>query len=172
MDEDTQSGAGDSSNDLRPFKRRKFYRKRTEAGGVNSDIEPVLPTAQSNQPHLTVGNTPKSADVDAQPVSVPSSVGEILRQRKALQRRRGGIEFKKTGNALTNEISDPCSGSPSLESDKGIKKPISVVDRFAPQTGQVANVDQHMYVMPKCKTPLSRFKYLHIKDHLYRVRNG
>ena len=140
----------ESSSDLfRPSKRRRFYRKRTDAE------DEVLPTVSSPPPppesmtvdelishHARLTDTPdQKADEEV------SSVADILRHRKAALRRKGGIEFNNThtSTSATPQTSD------ALEV-KGDDTPADiklVIDRFAPQTGQVsATTDKHMYAFP------------------------
>ena len=72
------------------------------------------------------------------------SAAQILRQLKAVPKRRGGIEFTiPTVNARTD--SPEPEDSDHLKDKDAITQDIkTVVDRFAPQTGQVADVDKHM----------------------------
>ena len=76
------------------------------------------------------------------------SVAEILRLRKTLQRRKGGIEFTNTALPLSSSPSVPHMSTALVErEDDGISPDIqSVISRFAPQTGQVSEeTDKHMY---------------------------
>ena len=79
--------------------------------------------------------------------NAPLSVAELLRQRKALQRRRGGIGFANTGTTTSTSL-PPQIETPKSEVQDSPSKFVTVADRFAPQTGQVADVDQHMYAEP------------------------
>ena len=77
----------------------------------------------------------------------PLSVAEILRQRKAALRRKGGIEFSNTSSyaSTTAQTSDSL-----INNEDATPADIrSVIERFAPQTGQVSDVaDKHMYAFP------------------------
>lgn len=143
---------------LRAAKRRKFYRKRSDAGdneasdaasqpGIPSIASPELQTVDE----LISQNGGMSAtDYRAIEEDGPFSVAQILRQRKAGQRRRGGIEFSN----LTTSSSAPATPLHSdalVEREDEIPEDIkTVVSRFAPQTGQVSESvnDKHMYVFP------------------------
>ena len=74
----------------------------------------------------------------------PLSVAEILRQRKAAVRRKGGIEFTSSHTPVSTapQISDALV----VKEDDIPAEIKSVIERFAPQTGQVSDVaDKHMY---------------------------
>ena len=75
------------------------------------------------------------------------SITDILRQRKAAQRRKGGIEFT---NLNTSNTTTPQPSDALIEKDDDIPADIkSVIERFAPQTGQITETtDKHMYVPP------------------------
>lgn len=74
----------------------------------------------------------------------PLSVAEILRHRKAALRRKGGIEFT---NSLSSISTTPqTSDALAVKEDDTLADIRSVIERFAPQTGQVSDVaDKHMY---------------------------
>ena len=72
----------------------------------------------------------------------------VLRQRK-VQRRRCGIEFTNFPVTTSrNDLHTLLSNNMSREKDDVVADIEAVVNRFAPQTGQVADVDKHMYVKP------------------------
>ena len=130
---------------FRPAKRRKFYRKRVDIdeGGDNPSLAPAGPTALTEL--LTVeeliAQNGQPSTSEAQVEEEPNlSVAEILRLRKAAQRRKGGIDFSNTSAITTIP---PASDALAIKEDP-IEQLKTVVDRFAPQTGQVADVDKHM----------------------------
>lgn len=135
---------------FRPSKRRKFYRKRTETDDVE-EVTPFSPPAQSASP-ASAPVVPMSDPENAAPSPVhfndePSlSIAEILRQRKAAQRKRGGVEF--TSSAHSSSASPHLSNSIAIkgETEDGTSADIkTVISRFAPQTGQVSGeTDKHM----------------------------
>ncbi|KAI9770989.1 MAG: hypothetical protein M1840_002693 [Geoglossum simile] len=122
---------------FRPLKRRKFYRKRTDGDevGAGGDWEsPVETTALPPTEPLEENRneTDGSAELD---------IAEVLRLRK-LRYRRNGIEFTVARPPGSG------SGTPQPDADEDaemtpeeVKK---VANRFAPQTGQVMDVNKHM----------------------------
>lgn len=133
----------------RPFKRRKFYRKREEDELRLSDDEAKVEEAPDNLHALTIDELISNhgsiqspgADQDQR---LPLSAADLVCRRK-MQRRRLGIEFNNSG-------SDRASSAPiesnavALQEDGPELKTLN--DRFTAQTGQVADVDKHMYVRP------------------------
>lgn len=138
----------------RPFKRRKFYRKRADSPSdeAGSTASPII-HASIPLPDIVadpLAQALKLSDVE-QDMSGENShftVAEILRRRKA-QRRRGGIGFTNIATITESGVDGPRPGGDVLENEDNFGKILSVVDRFAPQTGQVADVDKHMYAAPK-----------------------
>ena len=132
---------------VRPSKRRKFYRKRLES----DDPKDVTPTDQEEAPLVTAlaldelvdikGNIP---DTNLSDQDASFSVTDILRQRKAAQRRRGGIEFTNAPTTTQGELATSQSSRAFVAKDTAAAELEAVVNRFAPQTGQVADVDKHM----------------------------
>lgn len=134
---------------LRPFKRRKCYRKRAEIEGLASGVDIKSESNEEETKSLTLDelithhgldqNMTVEEDEDSQ-----FSAAQILRQLKALQKRRGGIEFTiPIVNARTDSPEPEDSGQ-LKDKDETTQDIKTVVDRFAPQTGQVADVDKHM----------------------------
>lgn len=144
-----------SSQTSRPSKRRKFYRKRTDAEDEGSPTlsSPPLPPPPppesmtvdeliSHHGHLTEIQDQKTDEE-------PLSVAEILRQRKNALRRKGGIEFT---NSHTSASTTPQTRDALVLKEDDTPVDIKlVIERFAPQTGQVSDVaDKHMYAPPLC----------------------
>ncbi|KAL8782754.1 MAG: hypothetical protein Q9213_005132 [Squamulea squamosa] len=138
----------------RPFKRRKFYRKR--AGSSHSD-QAALPETQNTSdiiPRLLPMNKTSAKSPDNpcltldEDDSTPLPVAEILRQRRITQRKRAGIEFTNVTTVPDSSLIEAITGDGILDKDDTLDKILTVVDRFAPQTGQVADVDKHMYATP------------------------
>lgn len=151
-----QAMDGPSDHGLfKALKRKRHYRRRSDeadtaspqtklvaAGGTDGQETSDKPApdseAEITSPHLdhVQGNEDE-----------PSSVAEILRRRQRLRNRRGGIEFAngmidpivKTGTPVDEDDSD--AGDEPNEASEEIP---AIVNRFAPQTGQVADVNQHM----------------------------
>ncbi|MCJ1406056.1 hypothetical protein MMC19_000121 [Ptychographa xylographoides] len=129
---------------LHPSKRRRIYRKRVnEEVDLNDNSsapqEFSLPTAPLTLDELVIT---KGALSEEQP---DLSVAEILRQRKATQRRRVGIEFSNTTTASKNTSIDPQLPQSLISNEDTIADMEAVINRFTPQTGQVVDVDnKHM----------------------------
>lgn len=149
-----------STDFSRPAKRRKFYRKRTdnednEAPDAPASLSVPIPAPQTvdelihQNGHNAKGPTPSEGEA-------PLSVADLIRQRKAIQRRRGGIEF--TNLDLTTSTRDiPHPKDVPIEKDDTPADIKSVIGRFAPQTGQVSEAtDKHMYVCPSLPTITAR----------------
>ncbi len=136
-----------------PFKKRKIYRRRPQSEEEEDDgIHVALPPTANALEIVTldelISQSSHDADARAYNAQEPSlSVAEILRQRKAIQRRKGGIEFRAFDTASKSDQSGSQGISSLLDKDDAMDKIVTVVDRFAPQTGQVADVDQHMYAI-------------------------
>lgn len=74
----------------------------------------------------------------------PLSIAEILRQRKAALRRKGGIEFTKSH--ASTPTAPQRSDALALKEDDTPADIKLVIERFAPQTGQVSDVaDKHIF---------------------------
>ena len=134
-----------------PFKKRKFYRRRTghddevPVETVNSNSAASAPlTEPMSLDQMIVAESRSSIPQKQDDIDAPLSVAELLRQRKALQRRKGGIGFANTDDIRNTETADPQKNSTGTDQGKVLSKLVTVIDRFAPQTGQVADVDQHM----------------------------
>lgn len=123
----------------RPSKRRKYYRKRGE-----EELPTVEDDTKMEAGALTIdelisfhGSLHSSHESQGQPL--PLSAAEIISHRK-VQRRRLGIEFNTSNTVRT--ILAPESSSVTKKDDTPEIK--TLIDRFTPQTGQVADVDKHM----------------------------
>lgn len=146
MDDDVADSNTLIDESFRPFKRRKFIRKRV---GSSSDAEEDANTKGRDDTERPV---PPSVDGKEQTdVETHLSVVELLRRRRAAQKRRAGIEFSNAtpvGESSSSSLILPKAGDDILDNDESLDKILTVVDRFAPQTGQVADVDKHMYAKP------------------------
>lgn len=136
-----------------PFKKRKVYRRRPQSEDEQDNGIHISPPTATTPESVNANDlfSQSSRDADAKvhhEQETPLSVAEILRQRKSVHRRRGGIEYRTVDTASKSEASGTQATSSLLDKDDTLDKITTVVDRFAPQTGQVADVDQHMYAMP------------------------
>ena len=129
-----------------PSKRRKFYRKRRdEELLVNEDEAQAEADVTDNVHSLTIDELVSKRgslhDPDAEhDQKLPLSAAELICRRKA-HRRRLGIEFNNSNSDRTSSA-PPEISTVALQDDVLEIKTIN--DRFAPQTGQVADVDKHM----------------------------
>jgi len=151
MSDELHTAEVPSDLNFRPAKRRKFYRKRvdTDDDGDYSSLAPneTPPSVEL----LTIeeliaqtGDSPAAED-QTQEEEGRLSVAEILRQCKTAQRRRGrGIDFSNTNNATIPSATALLISDALVVQEDPIEQLKTVVDRFAPQTGQVADVDKHM----------------------------
>lgn len=145
---------------FRPSKRQRFYRKRTDKGGeddacVTTDGAAISPEPMTVDDLISrnkdVGQGEGQQEDDGNDDQIPLSFAEVLRQRKASQRRRGGIEFTNLHSSNSAPHQSQPSGAPVLK-EEDIPSDIKlVVERFAPQTGQGRvsdTADKHMYGTP------------------------
>ncbi|KAL8757291.1 MAG: hypothetical protein Q9199_002317 [Rusavskia elegans] len=134
----------------RPFKRRRFYRKRADSSQSDQAALAETPGSSNSTPNLpSIDHTParppthplETIDDDDQS---SLSVADILRRRRATQRKRAGIEFTNATAVQESSAVEAIAGDGLLDKEASLDKILTVVDRFAPQTGQVADVDKHM----------------------------
>lgn len=159
MRSDMQAPDNNPSRDsFRPAKRRRFYRKRndtnddepSDASALPAVAVPELQTVDellSQNGHTAKPPTPSVED--------PLSVADLIRQRKAIQRRRGGIEFTNMNSgSSTSDLPEPSGTLVEKDDSADIR---SVIGRFAPQTGQVSETtDKHMYGCPSLLLVVAR----------------
>lgn len=149
MELPTQVDTAPSDISLPSFKRPKYYRKRAEietpAPGddakfdLNEEEAKTLTLDELIIHHGLDSNMTVERDEYSQ-----FSAAQIIRQLKAVPKRRGGIEFTiPTVNDRTDSPEPEDSGH-LKDKDATAQDIKTVVDRFAPQTGQVADVDKHM----------------------------
>lgn len=131
MDVDTT----ENSSLFRPAKRRRFQRRRnpTEDGDLH---------AEAASPDTSAGED------GSHPLDEPA-FSEILRHRRANKNRRQGIEFSTTRpTTATNATMSPSLATKEPPVD-GLK---AISDRFIGHTGQVVDVDKHMFVLLSAST--------------------
>jgi len=127
---------------FRPAKRRKFKRIRL----VDEDEE-----ATSDE---SAGDVMTSTDPDARggPVQGDSSVAETLKLRR-IKPRRHGIEFSGTRPNPSNEGAGDLALTVAQHQDNRLK---AISDRFVSHSGQMIDVDKHMFVSPGFQSTNSR----------------
>lgn len=143
--EQPSQGENNSSDLFRPSKRRKFYRKRTDVEDEGSPIPSSPPPPPSMTVDELISHHAHLTDTQhLKPDEESLSVAEILRQRKAALRRKAGIEF--TNSQPSTSTTPQTSDALVVKEDDTLADIRAVVERFAPQTGQVSDVaDKHMY---------------------------
>ena len=139
----------DPDQDLfRSTKRRKFYRKRTDPEDESLPSPSSSPPPQPMTVDELISHHAQVTHIQDQGSNedIPSFAG-ILRQRKAALRRKGGIEFS---NAQSSNSTTPQTNDALVVKEDDTPADIrAVIERFAPQTGQVSDVaDKHMYAFP------------------------
>lgn len=141
--------AADLNQEFHPAKRRKFYRRRHSDDERDKESRPELRPECLTTVHLSIDELVNSHGAASNDTEMPAEedalpISELLRLRRAAQRRRGGIEFTNANNTLKEAASVPQTNSPLFENDDAVADVDTVINRFAPQTGQVADVDKHM----------------------------
>lgn len=149
MELPTQMDTTPSDPSLPSFKRPKYYRKRAEietpppGDDAKSDSNEVEAKPLTLDELILHHRLDHNMTVEGDEYS-QFSAAQIMRQLKAVPKRRGGIEFTiPTVNARTDSP-EPEDGDQLKDKDATAQDIKTVVDRFAPQTGQVADVDKHM----------------------------
>ncbi|KZF24393.1 hypothetical protein L228DRAFT_266735 [Xylona heveae TC161] len=133
----------------RPFKRRKFYRKRVEEAN-DDDGNAVGTTMTAEAPAAAPPTDPEGRENDQgsdnEGPDKKLSVQEILRLRKAARNRRGGIGFANSTSSTSASVGSGtvASSDALMESAATAEEVQAAVNRFAPQTGMAADVDKHM----------------------------
>jgi hypothetical protein len=113
---------------FRSAKRRKFQSARRPTEDLETRAELGSPDSDS-------AAIDRSGDEPA--------LREILKQRRTTRNRRQGIEFStmKTNAEMESPMSKFLTTEPHVDQMKAIS------DRFVGHTGQVVDVDKHMFVL-------------------------
>ena len=140
MEADQSESAALPVFNLRPAKRRKIFRQRRE--DVDSGLEENPSGAVSLGSLFAVEESPTVSLPDTQ-VDDGLSLSNVLRMRKAAQRKKGGVEFSSSTTQPQAPTNTP--PSPTVTQVPDSSAVVSMINsRFAPPTGQVADVDKHM----------------------------
>ena len=139
---------------FRSSKRRKVYRQRQAQNDEDDQVtqtlesQPLALRGTEEAPEQTSIQTSNLALEHQSPDGLNLSFQEVLRQRKAAQRRRGGIEFTNHHDEI-GETSNPTQMLVTKTEDGHDETTADIerlVSRFAPQTGHAAETaDKHMY---------------------------
>ena len=122
---------------FRPAKRRKVFRQRPAA---ESDSERETPAPISPTAAVAAVNSSESSPAESQDEGI--SLAEVLRKRKAAQRRKGGVEFSSSTPQPQTSIAAP--PAPVQATSENLQPTSLIHSRFAAPTGQAADVDKHM----------------------------
>lgn len=142
-DAEGRAGKVEADPVFRPAKRRKFYRKRDDEedepaeGSVVRQLETPRPDNELQDGRQGSRNDSEGSE---QPVI------EILRLRRLARARKGGIAFTEMTDSPRSGSGTPLE-QPSdalVVQDETPEEIKAVTGRFAPQTGQVADVNKHM----------------------------
>lgn len=139
----------------RPSKKRNYIRR---ARASSSDPEPTpssstAPIPTTNSPSTTTAHTtlpfhpPPPAPSDSEPDQSTANLAEILlRRRKKLSRLKQGLDIAEIVPKVSREADDE-GPTPDTDTvtDAAEQELAAVVNRFTHQTGQVLDVDKHMY---------------------------
>lgn len=126
---------------FRPAKRRRHYRKRAD-GVEPEDLNTLMDGTRGDiavaGPSSSKQNTAENQEDDT------IKATEKLRLRQHARNRRGGIEFVNgvRDMSIASGASPPSEAGP--ERDSTSEEVAGLANRFAPQTGQVADVNKHM----------------------------
>ena len=137
---------------FRPAKRRKFHRKRDDEPG---DEAPQEASTAPSPPVQSLDDLILSASASASANEPPTStsVADLIRQRKALQRKRHGIEFSASRPLTSTSVVATVDRENGPREEK-LRDWDQVGSRFAPQTGQAVSEDKHMFVTSLLPSPV------------------
>lgn len=128
---------------FRPAKRRMFQRARrsTEDRDINVGLASLESASREAAEH--------SLDEPA--------LTEILRRRKTSKNRRQGIEFS---TPKPSTASEPTMSISLTTIEPQVDRVQAISDRFVGHTGQVVDVDKHMFVLCPGPIPPRSMKHL------------
>ena len=133
---------------FRSVKRRRHYRRRSDADEVDvkgdASQTPAVPIESDTIGRSQDSAVPHAPDAGAGDEDEQLSVAEALRRRKQLRARRGGVEFVPGRPNPKDGDLEMDSSRMALEKTAPAEEVAAIVNRFAPQTGQVADVNKHM----------------------------
>ena len=132
---------------FRASRRRKVLRRR-----LNDDNDVPLVNSQNQSRPLTTSSSTAASSHPPLEIAAPVEpeehilpMAEILRRRKLAKARRAGIEFSNSSQNTRSNSTPPRPSDALVSMDDGRFALEAAVNRFAPQTGKVADVlDKHM----------------------------
>jgi hypothetical protein len=113
---------------FRPAKRRKF--QRPKRANEDQDVDAPLASPDKEEQSNHTSDAP--------------ALTKILRLRKANRNRRQGIEFSTTKTVVEAE---PSMSNSLTTTEPQADRLRAISDRFVGHTGQVVDVDKHMFVL-------------------------
>lgn len=123
---------------FRAAKRRKHARGPSQPIPDSILSEPATPSMDQGSVDNVDSEDHGSADAD---------VSTLIKARKQFRRPTTGVHFS-TSKARLGQ--DDSSDGTLVKADQTVEKPIDITQRFIGSSGQVVNVDQHMFVLPLC----------------------
>lgn len=123
---------------FRSAKRRKFTRAHQEPSSPEEQV-PASPGANGGAGE-PVSDEIENEDEDGVAIS------NLIRARKHVRKPVTGVHFSTARAA--REAEEDNATSTVAKSDTAVDKPIDITNRFIGSTGQVVNVDRHMFVSP------------------------
>jgi hypothetical protein len=129
---------------FRPSKKRKIYRQRAADDEVLASVSspPPPPTSLSLDELISSAGVANATSLEGE-TEGELSIAEILRLRK--KNKRGGVEFKASGQGQGQHDEDSALVPPSKEGDvEEVEVVGGIISKFARQTGAVGDVNRHM----------------------------
>ncbi|KAH0843925.1 hypothetical protein AYO21_08315 [Fonsecaea monophora] len=122
---------------FRATKRRKFVRPQQGSSAESPEAaSPKVVDVLSRGGNESLGDDDDEDD---------GGVSSLLRARKHVRKVVSGVQFS---NTKVTQQSRETTGMEVVKSDQDVDKAINITNRFVGSTGQVVNVDQHMFVAP------------------------
>lgn len=124
-----------------PVFRAAKRRKHTKAPSQTlSDFTNEPDSTSKDQPSRDSVNSGDSDSADA-------DVSVLIRARKPFKRPTTGVHFS---TSKTRPGQDDDNHGVLVKADQTVDRPVDITQRFIGSSGQVVDVDQHMFVPPPC----------------------
>ena len=129
---------------FRASKRRKHNKVHDDS---TAEIAIDQPTISELDRPVTEGELPRNETQDEDDESSNAGGGGgVIRARKQFRRPVTGVSFS---NSRPCEHDERNSSLVKISvSDEAKNRPVEITDRFISSTGQVVDVDEHMFVFP------------------------
>lgn len=121
---------------FRSAKRRKINRPEKEKSPETAPLPLSTLTREDEDQQKEDGETSieDSSEVD---------LSNLIRARRHVRRPVAGVQF-----STTKPTHSPDDESAASKVEQTVDKPIGITNRFVSSSGQVIDVDQHMFVSP------------------------